>query len=63
MIFRTGGLINISARSYGKLNVQLVMEAMGGGGHRSMAAVQLEGLAPADAEKRLIAAIEKTYPD
>ncbi len=33
--------INISARSYGDVNVQLVMEALGGGGHRNMAACQV----------------------
>lgn len=32
--------IGISARSKGQFNVQMVMEAMGGGGHFSMAAVQ-----------------------
>ena len=34
--------INISARSYGEVNVQLIMEALGGGGHRNMAACQLQ---------------------
>ena len=33
--------MNISARSYGELNVQLVMEELGGGGHQTMAAAQL----------------------
>ncbi len=33
--------INISARSYGEINVQLIMEALGGGGHRNMAACQI----------------------
>ena len=34
--------INISARSYGEVNVQLIMETLGGGGHRNMAACQIE---------------------
>ncbi len=34
--------INISARSYGDVNVQLIMEALGGGGHRNMAACQVK---------------------
>lgn len=42
ILFKTGDIINISARSYGAVNVQLVMEKMGGGGHRTMAACQLE---------------------
>ena len=33
--------VHISARSYGECNVQLVMEALGGGGHREMAATQM----------------------
>ncbi len=36
------GKLNISARSYGKVNVQLVMEQLGGGGHQTMAAAQVE---------------------
>ncbi len=43
VLFRTGDTINISARSYGELNVQLVMEDLGGGGHQTMAAAQLQG--------------------
>ena len=37
------GKIHISARSIDEVNVQLIMERMGGGGHLSVAACQLEG--------------------
>nr|WP_150960426.1 DHH family phosphoesterase [Aneurinibacillus sp. XH2] len=40
---RPDGLIGISARSLGQMNVQVVMERLGGGGHLTNAAVQLEG--------------------
>jgi len=40
---RTDGLIGISARSSGAMNVQIVMERMGGGGHLTNAAAQMEG--------------------
>lgn len=40
---RPDGLIGISARSLGQMNVQLVMERMGGGGHLTNAATQIEG--------------------
>lgn len=40
---RPDGLIGISARSLGGMNVQVVMERMGGGGHLTNAAAQLEG--------------------
>lgn len=43
ILFKTGDVINISARSYGEVNVQLVMEELNGGGHQTMAAAQLEG--------------------
>ena len=41
VLFKTDNVMNISARSYGELNVQLVMEELGGGGHQTMAAAQL----------------------
>ena len=36
------GAINISARSAGEINVQVIMEALGGGGHGMMAACQID---------------------
>ncbi len=39
---RQDGLIGISARSLGEVNVQLVMEKLGGGGHLTNAATQIE---------------------
>jgi c-di-AMP phosphodiesterase-like protein len=35
------GSVQVSARSTGEINVQLIMERLGGGGHMSMAATQL----------------------
>jgi len=40
---RNDGLIGISARSMGDMNVQIVMERLGGGGHLTNAATQIEG--------------------
>jgi c-di-AMP phosphodiesterase-like protein len=40
---RQDGLIGVSARSLGKMNVQVVMERLGGGGHLTNAAAQVEG--------------------
>lgn len=39
---RSDQLISISARSQGEINVQIIMEKMGGGGHFTNAAIQLE---------------------
>ncbi len=36
--------INISARSLGKINVQLIMEKLGGGGHQTVSAAQVKNV-------------------
>ncbi len=36
------GDISVSARSYGRVNVQVIMEQLGGGGHQTMAAAQIK---------------------
>jgi c-di-AMP phosphodiesterase-like protein len=55
---RTDGGIGISARSLGRINVQVVMERLGGGGHLTNAAVKLD--MPLDEAKgRLIALLEE----
>ncbi len=43
VMFENAGAINISARSFGEINVQVIMESLGGGGHQTMAACQLKG--------------------
>lgn len=58
----SGDEIYISARSLGALNVQLVMEHLGGGGHQTMAAAQLHGgVSMEEAGKRLKEAIDSYY--
>lgn len=42
VLFPEGDGFNVSARSYGAVNVQLVMEAVGGGGHQTMAGAYLK---------------------
>ncbi|MDY3861161.1 MAG: DHH family phosphoesterase [Ruminococcus sp.] len=44
VLFETeSSVVNVSARSYGKINVQIIMERLGGGGHQNMAAAQIKG--------------------
>ena len=43
VIFPLGDEINVSSRSLGSINVQLIMEKLGGGGHQTMAGVQIKG--------------------
>ncbi len=53
------GRVAISARSQGDLNVQLVMEALGGGGHLTNAAVQLKGVSLTEARERLMETLKQ----
>lgn len=61
VIYKTGEITNISARSLGAMNVQLIMETLGGGGHQTMSAAQLENVALSDAKTRLLEAIDLFY--
>ena len=58
VIFEDPQKINISARSYGRVNVQLMMEKIGGGGHQTMAATQLYDTTLEEARQKLTAAID-----
>jgi c-di-AMP phosphodiesterase-like protein len=59
VLFADAQQIVISARSLGAVNVQLIMEKLGGGGHQTMAASQLEGETLESAKARLIDAINE----
>jgi c-di-AMP phosphodiesterase-like protein len=58
VIFRTGTGINISARSMGAMNVQIIMEKLGGGGHQTTAA-QFADITVEEAKAKLISAIDE----
>ena len=60
VVFPDKERINISARSYGRINVQVIMEKMGGGGHQTMAATQLYDTTMQDALVRLREAIDSS---
>ena len=53
------GSIIISGRSLGDVNVQVILEKLGGGGHMMVAGAQLEGISVADAGDKLKAAIDE----
>ena len=44
VLYKNGANTNISARSYGEINVQLIMEAIGGGGHMTVAGAFMSGM-------------------
>ncbi|MDY4634747.1 MAG: DHH family phosphoesterase [Candidatus Limivicinus sp.] len=52
-----------SARSIGELNVQLIMERLGGGGNRSAAAAQFDDCDVKEAVKRVYAAIDEYFAE
>ena len=56
---QVGGGVNISARSLGAVNVQVIMESLGGGGHQTMAAAQLKHITPEAARSRIQTAIDQ----
>lgn len=58
VIYKTNNVANISARSLGATNVQVIMEKLGGGGHQTMAAAQLTDKTLSEAEELLIEAID-----
>ncbi|MDM5335657.1 DHH family phosphoesterase [Ureibacillus composti] len=57
---RPDGLVGISARSLGEINVQLVMENLGGGGHLTNAACQIEAESIEETKRLLQNAIFET---
>ncbi len=57
------GKIYISGRSIGDINVQLILEKLGGGGHITLAGAQLEGFTLEDAKDELIIRINEYFTE
>ncbi len=53
----------ISARALGDMNVQRIMELLGGGGHLGIAGAQLKGVTPHEAKEKLREAIDKYFKE
>ena len=61
--FKNGGC-SLSARSDGKaFNVQVIMEALGGGGHQNVAACQIKDKTAAEVQELLLTEIKKQLED
>jgi c-di-AMP phosphodiesterase-like protein len=58
VVFPEGEQTIISARSLGQINVQVILEKLGGGGHLNMAGAQIKGQSPEIAISRLYQAID-----
>lgn len=63
VIYVEGDNIGISGRSLGDINVQLILEALGGGGHMTIAGAQLKNKTIDEAKKMLSAAVIKYCED
>jgi len=59
VIFPLEGIIYVCGRSLGQVNVQMVLEKMGGGGHATMAAVQVKDKSVSEVYNDLISAINQ----
>ena len=60
VLYPTGdGGVAVSARSIGNVNVQVLLETLGGGGNRSAAGAQIPNCSLRDAVNRLFAAIDE----
>ena len=55
--------ISISARSFGEINVQIIMEKLGGGGHQSISATQIRDVSIEEAELMLKNAIDEYFKE
>lgn len=57
----SGGEISLSCRSLGAVNVQLIAEELGGGGHQTMAGAQFKGESAGQVQQKLKEAIDHYY--
>ena len=57
--YSVDGSLGVSARSDGTVNVQIIMEELGGGGHQTVAGVQLKNISVEEVKKQIIALAEK----
>ncbi len=58
VLYRTGTDVNISARSLGDINVQVILEEFGGGGHFTQAGAQIKNISMSDARRALVRTLD-----
>ena len=63
VVFPLGDRINISARSSGEVNVQVIVEKLGGGGSRLQAGAQIADITLKDTVTELLKAIDEYISD
>lgn len=60
---RHGDKVCVSGRSIGDINVQLILEKLGGGGHITVAGAQIEGMTLEEAKQELIIRINEYFSE
>ncbi len=63
VLYRKDDGVYMSARSLGEVNVQVILEALGGGGNSTTAGGQAKGITVAEAKEKLLAAIDQYFED
>lgn len=63
VIGRMGNKICISGRSIGDINVQVILEKLGGGGHITLAGAQVEGMSMEETKQELINRINEYFSE
>ena len=63
VVFPSGENVQMSARSLGEVNVQVILEALGGGGNSTTAGGQCSGMTVAEAKATLLRAIDKYFEE
>ena len=63
VIGKMGEQICISGRSIGDINVQLILEKLGGGGHITVAGAQIEGMTVEEVKQELINRINEYFTE
>ena len=63
VIGKIGEKVFISGRSIGDVNVQVILEKLGGGGHITLAGAQLEGFSIEEAKQELIIRINEYFSE
>ena len=63
VLFLCDGQVFISARSMGQINMQVIMEKLGGGGSLTNAGAQLKDTTVSEAEARLLDALKEYFEE
>ena len=61
VLYPDGSNVYLSARSMGEINVQMILEPLGGGGNAATAGAQIHGVTVKEALDSLVASIDKYY--